>query len=57
MFRQLSKGLPNIAATGGIVWGWRPFGFVLASLVTQVAAEDVHSGQRASRGLATVGCL
>ena len=54
MFRQLSKSLPNIAATGGIAWGWRPFGFILASLVTQVAVEDVHSGQRATRGSATV---
>jgi len=36
-------------------WGWRLFGFILASLVTQVAVEDVHSGQRATRGSATVG--
>jgi hypothetical protein len=33
------------------------FGFVLASLVTQVAVGDVHSGQRVTRGSATVNRL
>jgi hypothetical protein len=44
----LFKSLPS---------GGRPFGFIFASLVTQVAVEDVHSGQRATRGSAIVGCL
>ena len=34
--------------------GGHPFGFIFASLVTQVAVEDVHSGQRATRGSAIV---
>jgi hypothetical protein len=48
---------PQHCCLGGLVWGRHPFGFILASLVTQVAVEDVHSGQRATRGSATVGCF
>ena len=33
------------------------FGFIFASLVTQVAVGDVHSGQRVTRDSATVGVL
>lgn len=51
------KSLPNTACTSSRVWGRHPFGFILASLVTQVAVEDVHSGQRATRGSANVGCF
>ena len=55
LLSQLSKRPPDIAALCGTVWGRHPFGFILASLVTQVAVEDVHSGQRATRGSANVG--
>ena len=51
------KSLPNIAASAVLFGDDTHFGFILASLVTQVAVEDVHSGQRATRGSATVGCF
>ena len=45
---------PNLLKFKSLPSGGHPFGFIFASLVTQVAVEDVHSGQRATRGSAIV---
>jgi hypothetical protein len=57
LYRTLNCGgspLCSAALFKSLPSGGRPFGFIFASLVTQVAVEDVHSGQRATRGSAIV---
>ena len=54
----LSACLPAFGAVRSAVSGWAQlFGFIFASLVTQVAVGDVNSGQRVTRDMATVGGL
>jgi hypothetical protein len=57
LYRTLNCGGSPLCSAGlfkSLPSGGRPFGFIFASLVTQVAVEDVHSGQRATRGSAIV---
>ena len=57
LYRTLNCGGSPLCSAGlfkGLPSGGHPFGFIFASLVTQVAVEDVHSGQRATRGSAIV---
>ena len=55
LFSRVFQKVSPISALRAVLFlSWRPLGIIFASLVTQVAVEDVHSGQRATRGSATV---
>jgi hypothetical protein len=57
LYRTLNCGGSPLCSAGlfkSLPLGGHPFGFIFASLVTQVAVEDVYSGQRATRGSAIV---